>query len=496
MQTYIDTYKAMRKRLNAYGYAMWILEWDLETDHPSGAIDYRAEQIEVLSNEIYALETDKKYVKAIDHLYTNLDKISDDLLKREIKKIEKEMRLIKKMPKQEYIDYQVLLSKSTSIWSKARQKDDFECFLPTLEKIITYQRKIVRYLQTPELKGYDVLLDLHEEGMTTKEYDAFFEDLRTELVPFVLTATSGKKPLSRRLTKNVFPLYKQKKFNMYLTDVFKFDLNHGVVRTSNHPFTSNFSSFDVRIATRYIENSIESAIFSTIHEMGHGIYEQNINPALKDTYLAQGSSMGMHESQSRMYENMIGRSFAFWEVHYDYLKDIFDKELKNVSLLEFYQYINRAPRSIIRTEADELTYPLHIMVRYEIEKLLISGKLKPKDVAKRWKRLYQQYVGIRPKDDKDGVLQDIHWAAGSFGYFPTYALGSAYAAQIFYAMNKDFNVENAISDNKIEKINTWLKENIHQYGQTKTPKELILLATKEPFNSTYYIEYLKRKFSS
>jgi len=496
MQTYIDTYKAMRKRLNAYGYAMWILEWDLETDHPSGAIDYRAEQIEVLSNEIYALETDKKYVKAIDHLYTNLDKISDDLLKREIKKIEKEMRLIKKMPKQEYIDYQVLLSKSTSIWSKARQKDDFECFLPTLEKIITYQRKIVRYLQTPELKGYDVLLDLHEEGMTTKEYDTFFEDLRTELVPFVLTATSGKKPLSRRLTKNVFPLYKQKKFNMYLTDVFKFDLNHGVVRTSNHPFTSNFSSFDVRIATRYIENSIESAIFSTIHEMGHGIYEQNINPALKDTYLAQGSSMGMHESQSRMYENMIGRSFAFWEVHYDYLKDIFDKELKNVSLLEFYQYINRAERSIIRTEADELTYPLHIMVRYEIEKLLISGKLKPKDVAKRWKRLYQQYVGIRPKDDKDGVLQDIHWAAGSFGYFPTYALGSAYAAQIFYAMNKDFNVENAISDNKIEKINTWLKENIHQYGQTKTPKELILLATKEPFNSTYYIEYLKRKFSS
>jgi len=496
MQTYIDTYKAMRKRLNAYGYAMWVLEWDLETDHPSGAIDYRAEQIEVLSNEIYALETDKKYVKAIDHLYTNLDKISDDLLKREIKKIEKEMRLIKKMPKQEYIDYQVLLSKSTSIWSKARQKDDFECFLPTLEKIITYQRKIVRYLQTPELKGYDVLLDLHEEGMTTKEYDTFFEDLRTELVPFVLTATSGKKPLSRRLTKNVFPLYKQKKFNMYLTDVFKFDLNHGVVRTSNHPFTSNFSSFDVRIATRYIENSIESAIFSTIHEMGHGIYEQNINPALKDTYLAQGSSMGMHESQSRMYENMIGRSFAFWEVHYDYLKDIFDKELKNVSLLEFYQYINRAERSIIRTEADELTYPLHIMVRYEIEKLLISGKLKPKDVAKRWKRLYQQYVGIRPKDDKDGVLQDIHWAAGSFGYFPTYALGSAYAAQIFYAMNKDFNVENAISDNKIEKINTWLKENIHQYGQTKTPKELILLATKEPFNSTYYIEYLKRKFSS
>jgi carboxypeptidase Taq len=495
MQTYIDTYKNMRKRLNAYGYAMWLLSWDLETDHPAGGLDYRADQIEVLSNEIYALETDKKYLKAIDYLYENLDQL-DDLLRREIKKIEKEMRLIKKMPKQEYIEYQVLLSKSTTLWAKARDNDDLERFLPVLEKIVAYQRKIVRYLQTPEIKGYDVLLDLYEEGMTTKEYDVFFEDLRNELVPFVLTATSGKKPLSRRLTKNSFPLYKQKMFNMYLTDVFKFDLNHGVVRTSAHPFTSNFSSFDVRITTRYIENSIESAIFSTIHEMGHGIYEQNIDPKLKDTYLASGSSMGIHESQSRMYENMIGRSFAFWEVHYDHLKEIFDKELKNVSLLDFYQYINRAERSLIRTEADELTYPLHIMVRYEIEKQLISGKLKVKDVSKRWKKLYQEYVGIRPKNDKEGVLQDIHWSAGSFGYFPTYALGSAYAAQIYYAMNKSFNFENAISNNNIEKINTWLKDHIHKYGQTKTPKEILLLATKEPFNSTYYIEYLKRKFSS
>jgi len=495
MQTYIDIYKNMRKRLNAYGYAMWLLSWDLETDHPAGGLDYRADQIEVLSNEIYALETDKKYLKAIDYLYENLDQL-DDLLRREIKKIEKEMRLIKKMPKQEYIDYQVLLSKSTTLWAKARDNDDLERFLPVLEKIVAYQRKIVRYLQTPEIKGYDVLLDLYEEGMTTKEYDVFFEDLRNELVPFVLTATSGKKPLSRRLTKNIFPLYKQKMFNMYLTDVFKFDLNRGVVRTSAHPFTSNFSSFDVRITTRYIENSIESAIFSTIHEMGHGIYEQNIDPKLKDTYLASGSSMGIHESQSRMYENMIGRSFAFWEVHYDHLKEIFDKELKNVSLLDFYQYINRAERSLIRTEADELTYPLHIMVRYEIEKQLISGKLKVKDVSKRWKKLYQEYVGIRPKNDKEGVLQDIHWSAGSFGYFPTYALGSAYAAQIFYAMNKSFNVENAISNNNIEKINTWLKDHIHKYGQTKTPKEILLLATKEPFKSTYYIEYLKRKFSS
>lgn len=495
MQIYIDTYKDMRKRLQAFGYAMWVLSWDLETDHPAGAIEYRAQQIETLTYEIYTLETDKKYLKAIDYLYDHRNKL-DDLLRREIEKVYKELRLIKKMPKDEYIDYQVLLAKSTAIWSKAKDNDDFESFLPTLEKIVAYQRKIVRYLKTDKLSGYDVLLDVYEPGMTMAEYDVFFEHLREELVPFVLIATKGKKTLSRRLTKNTFPIYKQKMFNQYLTEIFKFDLNRGVVRTSAHPFTSNYSSFDVRIATRYIENSIESAIFSTIHELGHAIYEQNIDPSLKDTNLSNGSSLGIHESQSRMYENMIGRSYAFWEDHFDHLKAIFDKELRNVTLLEFYQYINRAERSLIRTEADELTYSLHIMVRYEIEKQLISGKLKPKDVAKRWKRLYQQYVGVRPKNDTEGVLQDIHWAAGAFGYFPTYALGSAYAAQLFYAMNKDFNVENAVSNNEIGKINAWLKEHIHRYGESKTPKELMLLATNEPFNSKYYIEYLKRKFSS
>lgn len=495
MELFINTYQQMRKRLKAYGYAMWVLSWDLETETPEGAIDYRSEQIEVLTNEIYALETNKQYLRSIDVLYERRNQL-DDLLKREIIKVEKEMRLIKKMPKDEYIDFQVLLNKSTTIWANAKKQNDFESFLPTLEKIIAYVRKVAKYLQTPELKGYDVLLDMYEEGMTTKEYDVFFEELRTELVPFVLSATSGKKTLSRKLTKNSFPVEKQKQFNEYLTKVFAYDMNHAVLKTSVHPFTSGFSSTDVRITTRYIEEAIESAVFSTIHEMGHAIYEQQVNPKLNETRLNGGASMGIHESQSRMYENMIGRSYAFWEVHFDELKRIFSKELKGVSLLDFYQYINRAERSLIRTEADELTYPLHIMVRYEIEKQLISGKLKAKDLPKKWRKLYQEYVGVRPKSDSEGVLQDIHWAGGSFGYFPTYALGSAYAAQIYYAMNKDFNIENAISDNQISKINEWLKVKIHQYGQAKTPKELIMLATKEPFSSKYYIEYLKRKFSN
>src|SRR5690606_32400725 len=288
----------------------------------------------------------------------------------------------------------------------------------------------------------------------------------------------------------------QKEYSEYLTGVFSYDMKHAVLKESAHPFTSNNNTYDVRITTRYIENILESSIFSTIHEMGHAIYEQQVDASLNTTRLNGGASMGIHESQSRMYENMIGRSYAFWEVHFDKLKEIFAKELKGVTLLDFYKYINRAERSLIRTEADELTYSLHIMVRYEIEKLLISGKLKAKDLPKKWRKLYQQYVGVRPKNDQEGVLQDIHWSGGSFGYFPTYALGSAYAAQIYHAMNKDFNIENAISNNEISKINEWLKEKIHKYGQSKTPKELLLYATGEAFDAKYYIDYLKRKFSN
>ncbi|MBN3490053.1 carboxypeptidase M32 [Acholeplasma equirhinis] len=495
MQTYLDTYKSMRERLTAFNYAMWVLSWDLETEAPIGSMEYRSKQIEGLTKEIYALETDKAYLEAIDYLYANRNQL-DELMRREIEKVEKEMRLIKKMPKEEYIDFQVLIAQASTVWAEAKKNNDFEAYAPTLEKIVAYVRKMTKYLSTPELKGYDVLLDMFEEGMTQKEYDHFFEQLRTELVPFVLSATASKKPHPKRLTKGIFPKDKQKAFSEYLTGVFSYDMNHAVLKESAHPFTSNASSTDVRITTRYIENILESSIFSTIHEMGHAIYEQQVSPELLGTRLGGGASMGIHESQSRMYENMIGRSYAFWEVHFDKLKEVFPKELKGVTLLDFYKYINRAERSLIRTEADELTYPLHIMVRYEIEKLLISGKLKVKDLPKKWRKLYQQYVGVRPKNDAEGVLQDIHWSGASFGYFPTYALGSAYAAQIYHAMNKDFNIENAISNNEIHKINAWLKEKIHIYGQTKTPKELMLIATGEPFNPNYYIDYLKRKFSN
>jgi carboxypeptidase Taq len=389
----------------------------------------------------------------------------------------------------------VLVSRASSVWAKAKENDDFQSFQDTLEKVVTFNKKLVKYLQTDDLKGYDILLDMYEEGMGVKEYDAFFDHLREELVPFVKEVTSApKKTYSRKLKSATFDKAGQKAFSEYLLDVFGYDQNHGVLKTSAHPFTSGVASVDTRITTHYDEKNVASAIFSTIHEMGHAIYEMQNDPKYDETLLHGGTSLGIHESQSRLYENMLGRSKAFWDTHYDALVNVFPKQLKNVSRDDFFTYINEAKRSLIRIEADELTYALHVMVRYELEKQMINGRLKVADLPKKWNQLMGRYVGKRPKTDKEGVLQDIHWSFGSIGYFPTYALGSAYAAQIYDAMAKDLDIDEAIRSGNIKAINLWLKDKVHRFGASKTPKEIMMHATGKPFDPSYYVNYLKDKF--
>lgn len=491
---HLEIYLASRKQKLAYQYALWLLSWDQETETPEGAMQYRSDQIEVLSTLAYEVEMDSKRIEAIDYLATHPESLTDDL-KVEIKRVKKDLDQLRKIPKQEYIDFQVLLSSAGHIWSNAKKNNDFASYLPTLEKVITYQRKLVKYLATDTVKGYDVLLDLYEPGMTVVDYDHFFNTLKTDLVPFVLKASKVKQTLPRKLTKGHFPKAAQIAFNTYLLSVFKYDQSKGVLKQSAHPFTSGVASVDTRITTAYHEDDLRSAIFSTIHEMGHAIYEQQVKPEYDYTELKGGVSMGIHESQSRFYENMIGRSDAFWDVHYEKLVETFPKQFKGITKDAFVKYINQVKRDFIRVEADELTYSLHVMVRYEIEKQLFNGKLKAKDLPKVWNRLYRQYLGLTPKTDTKGVLQDIHWAFGSFGYFPTYALGSAISAQIYHRMNQDFHIESVVRENNIQRINQWLKEHIHQYGKTIDPKDLIIQSTQEPFNPQYYVTYLKDKYT-
>ena len=267
------------------------------------------------------------------------------------------------------------------------------------------------------------------------------------------------------------------------------------MKESVHPFTWNTSPEDVRLTTKYLENYVFSSIYSTIHELGHATYEQQISTDLDDTLLNGGTSMGIHESQSRFYENNIGRSLAFWQTHFDKFKSLFPKQLKTYNAEDMYKAANHVEASLIRIEADELTYPIHIMLRYDIERMLLNGQANVEELPNIWNDTIEKYLGVRPTNNREGVLQDVHWSGGMLGYFPTYALGSAYSAQIYYAMKKELDVEACIRNRELSKINTWLKDKIHQYGSSKTPKELMEMVSGEAFNPKYYVQYLKEKFS-
>lgn len=489
----INTYIDYRSKMQALGYASYIISWDSETEAPVGCLEERSKQVGILSEMSYKLERSDEYIETVKTLFEHLNEL-DGVLKVEIKKVHKNLMESLKIPMEELVEYSILISKAQSIWADAKVNNDYNKFAPTLDEIIKFNKRYVKYLETEKLSGYNVLLDMYEEGMTKESYDKFFSLLKEEIVPLVHKINDLPK-VECSFKDQLFDINKQKEFANYLMDVMCFDKSRGLMKESEHPFTSGYGTSDVRITNHYYEDLLISSIFSCIHELGHATYEQQCDPLLDSTLVGGGTSMAMHESQSRFYENIVGRSYEFWIRHYPKLKSIFSDELKDVTLDEFYKHINNVECSLIRTEADELTYPLHIMVRYEIEKLIIESDIDVYELPKLWNKLYKEYLGIDVPNDKQGILQDVHWAGGSFGYFPTYALGSAYGAQLLDAMKKDLDFEKVIGEENLKAINEWLKNKIHIYGATKTPDELMNIATGKSFDASYFVEYLKNKFS-
>lgn len=477
----------------AYGYVMNVIGWDSATEAPKGAFQRRSEMVGIISGELFKLNTSKEYQEVVNGLFEQIKDL-DDHLQREVKKAKKQLDKILKIPEAEFVDYNKLVGLSQRLWEDAKANNDFEMFKPNLEKIVDYNIKFAKYYDDSK-HPYNIMLDGFEEGMTMKEYDVFFEALKTDLVPFVKEVLNSGKTLNDAFASKLYDRDQQKVFAEYLVDVFHFDRDGGLMKESVHPFTWNTHPSDVRLTTRYLEDLVFSSVLAAIHELGHALYEQQVDEKFNDTLLNGGTSMGVHESQSRFYENVIGRSKEFWSVHYPKFQELFPNETKGVSLDDFHEAINKVEASFIRVEADELTYPLHIMVRYEIERQLMNNEIKVEDLPEIWNNKMVEYLGIEPKDNAEGVLQDVHWSAGLFGYFPTYALGTAYAAQFYNTMKKEMNVLEAVKENKINLINVWLKEKIHKYGSSKNPKELLLEVTGEEFNPKYYVEYLKEKFS-
>lgn len=397
------------------------------------------------------------------------------------------------IPPEEYRAYQELTSKSTRIWTKARKENDFASFAPVLKEIIDYQKKFASYRQKEGQKLYDVMLDSFEPGFTMEKLDEFFDMLKEHIVPLLKQVMESPVRIQDDFLDGDYTEEKQRELAEYLSKYVGFDFSKGVLAVSAHPFTTNLHNRDVRITTHY-KSRVDSSAFSVIHESGHAIYEFGIDDRLSQTPAGQGTSMGMHESQSRFFENIIGRSEAFWIPVYGKLKELFPEQLKGVGREMFVRAINKVQPGLIRTEADELTYSLHVLVRYELEKMLIEEDLDVSELPKLWADKYEEYLGIRPETDAQGVLQDIHWAKGSFGYFPSYALGSAFGAQMLFQMKKEMDFDRLLEEGKLDVIREYLKMHVHRYGKMKDSREILKDMTGEDFDSKYYVEYLEEKY--
>ena len=476
----------------AYYHAMGALSLDAATAAPLGAAEGRGRTMAVLSNVVYGLAASAETRELLQYLTDNADQL-DPVHRRQVELRKKGCDQLVRIPQEEYVAYNVLLDKAEGIWRVAKQENDFAAFAPTLEEIVAYNRKFAGYYDSTK-QPYDALLHEYEEGLTMETLDTFFSTLREVIVPLVKAISEKPQPDTSFLDQS-FPVESQRKFAKYLMQVIGLSENACSITESEHPFTLGFNNRDVRITTHYHEYNPTFAMCSTIHEGGHALYEMGVEDAYNHTCLAGGASMGIHESQSRFYENIIGRSLEFIELIFPKMQEVFPQQLKDVTAFDLYRAVNKAEPSLIRTESDELTYAMHIMIRYEVEKQLISGTLAVRDVPAEWNRLYKEYLGLDAPSDTEGCLQDSHWSGGSIGYFPSYALGSAYGAQMKHVMESELGpIAPYIAKGDIGAITAWRREHIHRFGNFKKPDAIFEDACGK-FDAKFFADYLTEKYS-
>lgn len=495
IETVVSEFRSLIKKIKAYEEAVGVMYWDLRTGAPKKAVEGRSEVIGTLSAEMFRLTVSDQMGQYLEQLtepnaFAQLDKVNQKI----VTECKKEYDRSKKIPPEEYEAYVVLTSKAESVWEEAKEKSDYAMFRPYLEQIVETNHRFID-LWGYEGAKYNTLLDMYEPGMTVSKLDQLFGSLREQLVPLVAAIRSSAHQPDSSFMTQAFPKEQQKSFNLFVLREMGYDFDAGRLDETVHPFATGLNIGDVRITTRYLPNDVSSALFGSIHEGGHALYEQNISPELVGTPLCTGTSMGIHESQSRFWENMIGRSRSFWSRYYDDLQRAFPEQLAHVSLDSFYRAINRVEPSLIRVEADELTYNLHIMIRYEMEKGLFDGSIQVADLPEVWRDKYEEYIGVVPENDGEGVLQDVHWSGGAFGYFPSYALGNMYAAQILNTIQSRLpRFEDDIAAGNFQSIKSWLTEQIYQYGKLLDPAELLSQVTGEELNANYLVDYLNTKY--
>ena len=477
---------------HAYGHAMGVLSLDGDTAAPSASAHGRADTMGYLSGVTYKLLVNDEVKEALETILVNKDSITP-MQARQAELLKEDYDDSVRIPMEEYVAYSSLITTASAVWHEAKEKDDYASFAPYLEQIIDYNKKFAGYKDATK-PAYDVLLDGFEKGASTATLDPFFSLLREKLTPVILEVASRPEPDAGFLSQR-FPIHEQRVFSDRLMQMMGIPRDRCGIAETEHPFTTNFNKWDVRITTNYSETDVADSMYSVIHEGGHALYELGTADEIQFTNLAGGASMGIHESQSRFYENLIGRSLPFCRALLPVMQECFPAQMKGVTAEKLYAAVNRSRPSLIRTQADELTYGMHIAIRYEMEKLMLSGEAEVADLPELWNRMYKEYLGVTVPNDREGILQDVHWSGGMLGYFPSYALGSAYGVQMLAAMQKEFDPWEGVLKGDLSRITAWLGEKIHTHGRLLTPAKLLQNAIGEPFNPQCYVDYLTKKFT-
>jgi carboxypeptidase Taq len=476
------------------GYASALLGWDQQTYMPSGGAEERGYQLATLARLIHQRVTSDEVARLLEDLSAHVDELdpnSDDacLIRYTAHEVQKQTRV----PVQLVGEMAQVTTSAHEAWTNARTESNFAAFRPYLERIVDLRRQYADCFQ-PYDHIYDPLLDDFERGMKTSEVQAIFGALRPQQVALI-QAIAGRPQVDDSFLRCTYPEQSQWDFGVEVITRFGYDWNRGRQDRSAHPFTTNFGIDDVRITTRFDPERAASALFSTMHEAGHAMYEQGVSPNLRRTPIASGASLAMHESQSRMWENLVGRSLPFWKGFFPRLKEMFPQQLANVDVMTFYKGINKVEPSLIRVEADEATYNLHIMLRLELEIAMMEGSLAVKDLPEAWNARVRDYLGLTPPNDALGVLQDVHWSGGMIGYFPTYALGNLVSAQLWERIQQDVpGLEEQIEQGNFAELLGWLRERIHRHGAKYTPQELVQRVTGSKIDPQPYVRYLQTKF--
>ena len=475
--------------------AVSILSWDQQVNMPVQGNEARGQQMATLSKiaqEKFIADEVGKLLDDLKQEYEGADPESDEAAM--IRVAARNYDKARRVPPEFIQEQEIVSSKAFEAWVEARSKSDFSIFRPHLEKVVELVQKYISFFPAGN-HPYDTLLDDYEPGMKTEEVKAIFDSLRPKQVKLLKAIAASKQVRSDFLFKK----YNEKKLIDFGVDVvtkFGYDWNRGRQDKAPHPFETTFSINDVRITTRFEADNPLATLFSTMHEAGHAMYEQGVNPAYERTPLSSGTSLAVHESQSRMWENLVGRSLPFWEYFYPTFKSIFPAQLDGVSLKTFYKAINKVQPSFIRVNADEATYNMHIMLRLELEIGLVEGTIAVKDLPGIWNAKMEEYLGITPPNDARGVLQDIHWSGGAIGYFSTYALGNLVSAQLWEKIRRDIrNLDDQICKGDFTVLLGWLRKNIHQYGHKYEPQSLMQKVTGSKITPEPYVRYLTKKYS-